>query len=344
MRYSKPHSSFVSTLFAKAKVILLIKLVALITLMLPAYLQANLQAKSDSVEFTQRYAGTLRDSLYDAEFSGAEGVAVGNFGLIVTTTDAGKDWTVQTEGELPALTAVALLNRTALAVGLTGTIIRSENFIQGEWQAIDHGLTSERLLAVELHASGLAVAVGGFGAILISKDFGKRWQAVQLDWLEFNEEGLEPHLYDIAILDSATIVIAGELGQVLRSEDGGNSWRSTRTGEESIFAMRFDNKGNGYAVGQDGLVISTNDGGNSWLNEPALGTSNLFDVWFDEGNTWVAGMRSLSHRKTGGQDWQPVNNEVVKTSWFQAIGHAQGHTYVVGQSGLILELSSQSQQ
>ena len=83
---------------------------------------------------------------------GRTGLAVGNGGTILQTTDGGETWTARASGTSVALTAVAISadGRTGLAVGNGGTILQTAD--GGEtWTARASG-TSVALTAVAIRA------------------------------------------------------------------------------------------------------------------------------------------------------------------------------------------------
>ena len=80
-------------------------------------------------------------------------------------------------------------------------------------------VSTARILAVNVNANGLAYAVGGFGAVQKSVDWGKTWQPISIDWKAFTPDGAEPHLYDVHVSDAAEITIVGEFELILRSKD-----------------------------------------------------------------------------------------------------------------------------
>jgi photosystem II stability/assembly factor-like uncharacterized protein len=102
---------------------------------------------------------------YAVAFDGPDkGAAVGDSGLIVTSTDGGQYWTVRTSGMRKRLYAVAYRSQRVTAVGDSGTILRSSN--DGvTWQSQKSGVT-EPLYGVFFANSSTGMAVGARGTIL----------------------------------------------------------------------------------------------------------------------------------------------------------------------------------
>lgn len=270
----------------------------------------------DSVEIVR--TGIAHDALYAMDMNGDKGVAVGNFGLILETTDSGATWTKTEPVTEQALLGIATAGERQLAVGQGGIVITRVG--DGAWEVLENDI-GLRLLNVDLHESGLAVAVGEFGAIRRSRDNGKSWDSITVDWALYNDEGYEPHLYDVAIRDANTVVITGEFGLVLWSEDGGDTFVARHTGEESIFAIHLDAEGTGtgYAVGQDGEVLRSQDNGVTWNKIDAGSKANLLGVWSGQGEVVIVGIRELLRSSDDGETWKRSDDLKVLRTWYQGV-------------------------
>ena len=293
--------------------------------------------------------GLPHDALYDVAFSDRVGVAVGHHGANLYTTNGGVDWVVRPAFTELALTAVALGSQGSIVVGQQGSIFVGEP--GGDYEQVESP-TSERLMSVALHESGVAVAVGGFGALLVSVDSGRTWVQADIDWAEMNDEGLEAHLYDVEIKNNGDILVCGEFGLVLQSNNLGTTWEAVHKGTESLFAMHLSAKGLGFAVGQDGAVLRTVDHGQSWQKLDSGTQTNLLDVWASkEDEVVVVGIRALLRSSDIGNTWQAAQGRAVERSWYQALAasvvdypiengaiHA-ATVYAVGQMGNIITVN-----
>jgi len=107
-----------------------------------------------------------------------------------------------------------------------------------------------------------AIAVGGYGYMLETKDGGDHWEKV-MDRLN-NREGW--HLNAIAAISGTnTLLAAGEKGLLFRSRDQGLSWQSLKSPYEGSFF--------GLTPLADGAVLVYGLQGNLWL------TRNQGDSW-----------------------------------------------------------------
>ncbi len=298
--------------------------------------------------------GTVHDALYDICFDGKDGLAVGYDGSLLESDNSGKSWKA---APVEILESITLLGASCdgarrVVVGQEGHI-----FIEREstWQAAESG-SSERLLAVDMNRQGLAVAVGGFGAVLRSKDSGESWEALTFDWEAILGDFLEPHLYDVNVDEAGVITLIGEFELIYRSTDGGETWKTLHTGESSLFSITLLDSGLGFAVGQDNKVLKTVDGGDSWktLTATENGGGNLLSIWSSpQGEVVITGIRVMLRSSDSGLSWQSSALGDVATNWYQALASSvpsekaeqdvpgQEQLYMVGHSGRIVRLTQE---
>ena len=160
--------------------------------------------------------GTVHRPLYGIDFHDdlKRGIAVGARGTVITTDDGGRNW-VAGQLETPlSLIDVAVQGDRRITVGQMGSIWVSDS---GEaWRAVESG-TEERLMAVDMNAAGLAIAVGSFDLILLSYDSGESWEESPLQLAPHVEGFYDPHLYDVQVNPDGSALIVGEFGLILRT-------------------------------------------------------------------------------------------------------------------------------
>ena len=286
--------------------------------------------------------GIKHDALFGLCLDGDNGIAVGDAGVVLKSGDGGKSWQRQ-----PAFTQRALLDVNCgsgnqFIVGQEGLIFRRAG---DSFEQMESG-SDQRLLAVASNDS-LAIAVGGFGAVLRSTDGGDSWEPLTFDWEAILNDFLEPHIYAVQIGDDGVITMAGEFGLVMRSTDSGDNWEVAHKGEESIFGMHLHGQ-QGFAVGQDGLLLSSSDGGVSWQTVEVPTGANLLDVWFsDDGRVLVAGIRELLVSDDRGSTWRSsVSEGDFAVGWYQRVVDAPnsgsgGAVLLAGHGGRIVKLETQ---
>ena len=294
---------------------------------------ANVAAAEQEM-FAERYQGIVHDALYDICFDDSVGFAVGVAGTLLRTEDQGISWQPQKALGTEAILGLDCASPNVLAVGQGGLILRKD----GEsWSKVESG-TEARLLNVSANPSGLAVAVGGFGTVLRSRDGGSSWEPLTFDWEALLNDFVEPHIYDAQVSGDGTITIVGEFGLVLHSADGGESWNMTHRGEASLFALALDGSV-GYAVGQTGIVLRTDDGAQTWRELVSGTEENLLDVLVDgDGIVHVAGIRTLRQSGDGGNTWVARQPGDVSSRWYQSLGLSKAGVFMVGHSGRIVQI------
>lgn len=299
------------------------------------------RAEGDDAMVSMQLAreGSSHRPLFGISFAsdGVRGVAVGDRGTVVLTRDGGSSWSTEDAGTGLALLDVALEGDRMIAVGQTGLVLVRTG--KGDWEkrAAD---VEERLLSVDLHADGLAVAVGGFGSVRISTDSGSTWSTPGTAFSGFVEEGYDPHLYAVEITDAGRIIVAGEFGLIVVSDDRGDSWRLVRRGDESLSALHVRADGVGFAVGQNGIVLKTVDAGDHWERVgPGLGGNLLGVSSTPEGLVTIPGMRNMLVSRDDGLTFIAPDDADVNSSWYQQAASGDSDTFVVGHTGRILRLS-----
>lgn len=300
---------------------------------------AQAQLGSD-VGVRQVRHGTPHDALYDVSFEGRRGIAVGSFGQVLVTVDGGTNWEKQS---FPmsnlALLSVAMREGHCIAVGQTGLVFASEDC--KSWRAVSP-LVKNRLLSVAMNRRGVAYAVGAFGTILKSTDWGKSWAEQKVDWSRITADGAEPHLYAVHVADDGVATAVGEFELVLRA-DGEQPWKVLHKGERSLFALSVTDDGQMYACGQSGALLKGAEGGTKWQSLTTGISAILTGVRaISSGVVLATGINATVASRDGGASWIPVHSKLVSKSWHQAVGasnaaNGKPRLFAVGAGGSILE-------
>jgi len=216
------------------------------------------------------------------------GWVVGDRGMILHTTDAGRSWSRQT----------LLGNSTDTSMGRMlhrGGIPAQKSFTPTP--------TNYDVDLFALHftseTEGWAVGKNRYSGVIIhTVDAGEHWQDIEM--------GYSATLDDIAFIKSKGWVV-GDGGLILHTNNGGSIWLPQRSNtREHLHSINFVTPLIGWAVGDNGTILATYDGGISWRQQRAPCFENLYDVHFintQEG--YIAGDSGIIlHTNNGGESWE----------------------------------------
>ena len=155
--------------------------------------------------------------------TGSRVVAVGDYGLILISDDAGATW--RQAVEVPTrttLTAVMFIDpKRGWAVGHGGIVLATRD--GGEHWQVQFGRheAENSLFSVWFSDPLHGVAVGPFGYAIATVDGGQRWSVRPVG----EGEDAERHLNGIFAGNHGRLLVAAESGGVFISDDGGTRWR-----------------------------------------------------------------------------------------------------------------------
>jgi len=216
-----------------------------------------------------------------------QGWAVGNYGTLIYTIDAGFTWREHNFGLNVDLYDIYFLNESSgFAVGVKNVGPQTYGIV---FKTIDGGQNWELSYQSKFHMVINSIAFtddnNGFlagysyghrcssGIILRTDDAGNSWENVpvsipisEVDNIMFNTN-VGTSQFPQGWATGKLNVGPGELAVILKSEDGGSTWEPSYTdfGSKISFSdIHFNDLQNGVAVGQSGVVLTTNDAGKNW--------------------------------------------------------------------------------
>ena len=287
-------------------------------------------------------APDLREHLYAAEVlpDGKRLFAVGAFGSIYRSDDAGQTWEQQRTSVTEPLFGVSFVTPDhGVVVGKSGTLLRTTDGGQ-HWERVTSS-TDKHLFGVRMVDDRRGWAVGDWGIVLATTDGGVTWKDRSL--------GQDVVLSAVCFADGQHGWIVGEFGTVLATTDGGETWAPQTSGtEKTLFGVAFSSPERGWAVGIDGLVLRTRDGGATWevqRGQAAAGSleelgfmdlltnPGLYDVAVGRTTGWIVGDTGTVLATTdGGETWTARTlPEDVRLLWLRgAAVSADGAALMVG--------------
>ena len=225
-------------------------------------------------------AGTLavKDNLYGVKaISASEAWAVGNFGSIYHTADAGKTWEARDSGTKVPLFGIDFADAEhGWIVGKSSTILATADGGK-TWKPEKSVIPPEKhLFNLKAIDARTVWVVGDWGAIATTHDGGATWEDRSL--------ADDVVLYAVSFPDPQHGFIAGEFGTLLATADGGRTWEKRPVGtEKTLFGVSFATPEKGWAVGIDGLILRTRDAGQTWeVQHGALAIESLEELGFLE--------------------------------------------------------------
>src|SRR5205823_14787864 len=160
----------------------------------------------------------VKDNLYGVKaMSPTEAWAVGNFGSIYHTTDAGKTWVARESGTKLPLFAVDFADAAhGWIVGKSSTILATTDGGK-TWKPEKSAIPPEKhLFNLKAIDARTVWVVGDWGAMATTHDGGATWEDRPL--------AEDVVLYAVSFPDPQHGFIAGEFGTLLATADGGRTW------------------------------------------------------------------------------------------------------------------------
>jgi hypothetical protein len=189
---------------------------------------------------------------------GTRGWAVGHDALILTTTDAGRTWQQQWQGENLAdsfLDVLALDAHRALAVGAYGLSVTTSDAGK-TWTRRKISDADYHFNRLSRGPTGTLYLAGEHGTLLRSADNGATWQRIPAAY--------EGSFYGILPLDKRTLIAHGLRGRSFRSIDDGDTWVPLVTPEPVLLAASVQLKSNVFVLaGHARVLLVSRDNGKS---------------------------------------------------------------------------------
>ena len=314
-----------------------------------------LHIANNGQDFTMQTTG-VQKAIYEVDFATAQdGVAVGQDGIVLKTSDGGTTWD-RIPVELP---------------------LQDWQVAQPHYFAVSRGADAQHIWAV-----------GPVGALIRSQDGGETWENLSL-WCDLSfdnfasadpskdpESTLRLNPCDVTLngVSFPTNMdgwVTGEFGIILRTRDGGITWERQRNvrnlpkytrpelSEEEAIRQRipplyledlflidvdFSSDQAGYVTGESGTLLKTEDAGETWTNIPSGSFNTLLSVTATSNgsrNDFATGI--LGTLASGGSDsWQLDDNVRQKVlTWIRTASFADDGKFGVacGGKGTVLVTS-----
>ncbi len=221
--------------------------------------------------WVKRYTGRWDRMIRSVCFSNtANGIAVGDSGVIVRTTDIGQSWARLPSPTANTLRVVCFPDESTGYIGGNKVLLKS-----ADGGATWTGKSMSYDIRGMYFTSPLVGIAAGAAMIIRTTDGGDTWNPV-------TPANLDAWLYSVHFYDADTGYAAGGIypggsgGCVLKTMDGGLTWMKTELPLNGAFyAVHVTPTYKAYVGGDAGFLFGTSDGGMTGIREPAPGASRL---------------------------------------------------------------------
>jgi photosystem II stability/assembly factor-like uncharacterized protein len=216
------------------------------------------------------------------------GWAVGNSGIVLSTTDGGMSWQGLPEPTDYPLTKVHFANaQIGYVVSRTewgGEVLRTTDG-GNTWNKVYSDLEGGYIFDIAALDTKIAAITINDSSVLTTIDGGSNWRKIDRKF-----EGASSVFYTIG----SKLWIAGRNGGLYMSEDLGETWSIPSHISDAVkridwLSIAFDGEKKGIIVGRNGAIAVTNDAGKSWSNVEVDTKDNLRIVRFRGGVALVIG-------------------------------------------------------
>ncbi|MCK9617388.1 MAG: YCF48-related protein, partial [Lentimicrobiaceae bacterium] len=124
-------------------------------------------------------------TLYGVDFFNENtGIAVGNKGIILKTTDGGATWEQKDAGVGVALNSVSFIDKYhAIIVGNGGLMLKTEDGGNTWTQEYIQNISEADLLSIDMEPSGKGIVCGRYMTILTTQDMGTTWLVLRKNYI-----------------------------------------------------------------------------------------------------------------------------------------------------------------
>lgn len=256
-------------------------------MLLPAAAVLGAAAKDAATAEAMHLASPRKAPLVSVFRLGSRWLAVGDYGAILLSHDAGTTWTQAARVPYTGLLTAATMAdaQVGWAVGHSGTILRTDDGGQ-TWRLQKQIEGGPVLLSVLAADARRVLVVGAYGTALASEDGGDTWLPVTV---AVGRDG-DRHFNQAFMVGDVTY-LAAEGGAAFRAKGDWTHWESLKTGATgSLWGGLGTNDGGVVLFGMSGRVFYSRDHGDHWQAvETGLSQSLTDGVQLGDGRLVVVG-------------------------------------------------------
>ena len=260
------------------------------------------------------------------------GIAVGDGGLIIRSSDGGVSWQQVLSGVKTDLKHVQFINELrGWAVGEQGIILYSEDGgLSWNKQTSPSSADLNRLFFLDANTGWV---VGNNGTILYTNNGGTNWTQ--------QTSGTTNHLYGLDFVDTSYGWAVGASGLVIATTDGGINWGNQSCPSETheFYDVDFTDRYNGWIVGQGSGLCKTTNGGTSWGSWSMSGwTRDLYDIELTPGGGGliIGAGGFIAQHTLPPYDWRETINSGTDNNLYGVDFIDANHGWIGGEAGMVL--------
>ncbi len=251
-------------------------------------------------DFRLDFLTLMKETFNDIQFVNDEGIAIANKGIILTSKDKGKNWSISKWGEFNLNDLCMLNSREGFIAADSGVLLLTEDSGRN-WRVIDTRDVTMNFKSISF-SENRGIATGTKGRIYVTEDRGLNWSVKTIS--ESKRKNKLVDLNSVFFVDKDNIWITGNDGIILHSTDGGNTWQQNKFREYNYYAIAFISKDEGFVAGENGILIHTVNSGTNWRSDtlPAYKINRLI---YADGSLWALGNDGTIQRSTDkGKSWK----------------------------------------
>lgn len=257
------------------------------------------------------------------------GLACGDGGTIIKTTDGGDNWVSKTSGTSVRLRDIHFASATNVyCCGNSGTVVKSTD--GGDTWVDKSPPTGAALFDLHFDSTTVGWVCGAGGNIFKTTDGGTNWVSQSIGTGDF--------LNSIFFIDANIGWTVSSAGGIFKTTDGGTTWIPQTSGVGAIEEIVFNSATLGWAISFDGEVLKTTDGGATWIIVLTLASFQFRTIDFLDANNGITGSANGTvFRSTDGGDTWVQESTGTTSKLFDSKVLSVTSGIAVGENGAIVK-------
>jgi len=275
------------------------------------------------------------NSLRDCKFADSKtGIAVGEKGEFIKSTDGGSGWVKGNSFTTKFLNTAFLINENIYyAAGDSGAIFRTSD--GGIHWSDQTNYKKYDIQSIYFTDENNGMVAGGYQDG--ERAFIYKTTNAGTNWFEaYDSLGLG-QLNSLTFVNELSGYCAGNNGNILRTYDGGYSWESENIFSGNLYSVSFRDTKNGLISGETGMIFKTTNGGSNWDYMISGFYSDIYSVkYLSEDMAVAAGQEgTILFSRNDGINWQK-EFRITKNDIHSVEFNFENKIFAAGEYGTII--------